>query len=222
MKLALLGPPGAGKGTQAARICDAYMLLHLSSGDLLRAEKLKKTPEGEKIRDYIDSGRFVPDELMIGIMRNKLKAIFKQGFVLDGFPRTLSQARALTEILDELRQKLTMVINLAVDPAVLSRRFEGRRVCPVCLSVYHVDLMPPKREGLCDHDGARLVIRPDDMPAVVRTRIETYHQTISPLLDYYRQAALLWDVDASGSVEDVWKTIDTRLSATKAQTVSAA
>jgi adenylate kinase len=212
MRLALLGPPGAGKGTQAARICDAFGLLHFSSGDLLRAEKLKKTPEGQKIRDYIDSGRFVPDELMLGIIRNKLASIAKQGFVLDGFPRTLSQATALTEFLAEMNRTLSLVIDLAVDPAVLSRRFEGRRVCPVCLSVYHVDLMPPQREGICDHDGARLVIRPDDMPAVVRTRIDTYRQTVTPLLDYYRQAGLLWKVDASGSVDDVWVQIEARLS----------
>ena len=222
MRLALLGPPGAGKGTQAARICDAFGLLHLSSGDLLRAEKLKNTVEGQKIRDYIDNGRFVPDELMIAIMRMKLASVAKQGFVLDGFPRTLSQANALTDILADLKQPLTSVINLNVNPVVLSRRFEGRRVCPVCLSVYHVDLMPPQKEGVCDHDGARLVIRPDDMPAVVRTRIDTYHQTISPLLEYYRQAGLLLEVDASGSVDDVWASIKAQLSVRNPRTSSAA
>jgi adenylate kinase len=211
MRLALLGPPGAGKGTQAARICEAFGLLHLSSGDLLRAEKLKNTAMGKKIRDYIDNGRFVPDELMIGIMRSKLVSLVRQGFVLDGFPRTISQAKALTEMLAALERPLTQVINLAVDPAVLTRRFEGRRVCPVCLSVYHVDLMPPQTDGICDIDGAALVIRPDDMPAVVRTRIETYHQTISPLLAYYREAGLLLDVDASGGVDQVWMAIEARL-----------
>jgi adenylate kinase len=211
MRLALLGPPGAGKGTQAARICEAFGLPHLSSGDLLRAEKLKNTPSGKRIRDYIDSGRFVPDDLMISIMRSKLVSVVRQGFVLDGFPRTLSQAESLTEMLASLESPLTGVINLAVAPEVLTRRFEGRRVCPVCLSVYHVDLMPPQREGICDHDGAALVIRPDDMPAVVRTRIETYHYTISPLLEYYRKARLLWDVDASGSVETVWSAIEAHL-----------
>ncbi len=211
MRLALLGPQGAGKGTQAARICEAFGLLHLSSGDLLRAEKLKNTAMGKKIRDYIDNGRFVPDELMIGIMRSKLVSLVRQGFVLDGFPRTISQAKALTEMLAALERPLTQVINLAVDPAVLTRRFEGRRVCPVCLSVYHVDLMPPQTDGICDIDGAALVIRPDDMPAVVRTRIETYHQTISPLLAYYREAGLLLDVDASGGVDQVWMAIEARL-----------
>lgn len=211
MRLALLGPPGAGKGTQASRICEAFGLLHLSSGDLLRAEKLKNTPVGKKIRDYIDNGRFVPDELMIGIMRSKLVSLVRQGFVLDGFPRTVSQAKSLSDMLDALNRPLTQVINLAVDPAVLTRRFEGRRVCPVCLSVYHVDLMPPQQNGICDGDGAELVIRPDDMPAVVQTRIETYHQTIRPLLAYYRDAGLLWDVDASGTVDEVWLAIDARL-----------
>ncbi len=211
MRLALLGPPGAGKGTQASRICEAFGLLHLSSGDLLRAEKLKNTPVGKKIRDYIDNGRFVPDELMIGIMRSKLVSLVRQGFVLDGFPRTVSQAKSLSDMLDALNRPLTQVINLAVDPAVLTRRFEGRRVCPVCLSVYHVDLMPPQQNGICDVDGAELVIRPDDMPAVVQTRIETYHQTIRPLLAYYRDAGLLWDVDASGTVDEVWLAIDARL-----------
>lgn len=213
MRLALLGPPGAGKGTQASRISEAAGLLHLSSGDLLRAEKLNRSAIGEKIRNYIDSGRFVPDELMIGIMRRKLVSLVRQGFVLDGFPRTLSQAKSLTEMLADLNRPLTLVINMAVDPEVLSRRFEGRRVCPVCLSVYHVDLMPPQHDGVCDLDGAALVIRPDDMPAVVRTRIETYHQTINPLLAYYRDAGLLWDVDASGSVDTVWTAIRARLAA---------
>ncbi len=211
MRLALLGPPGAGKGTQASRICEAFDLLHLSSGDLLRAEKLNNSPLGKKIREYIDNGRFVPDELMINIMQNKITALIRQGFVLDGFPRTLSQAEALAKMLTALQRPLWLVVNLAVDPAVLTRRFEGRRICPVCLSVYHIELMPPMVADVCDHDGARLVIRPDDLPSVVRTRIQTYHQTIAPLLAFYRSGALLCDIDASGSVDQVWGLIKNRL-----------
>src|ERR1043165_7530317 len=160
MRLALLGPPGSGKGTQAQRICEAFDLVHLASGDILRAEKAARSLLGKKIRDFIDNGMLVPDDLMIELMKLKILSL-KKGFVLDGFPRTLPQAQALNRMLFEHDRPLELILNFVVNPKVLSRRFEGRRVCPVCLSVYHIDSLPPAQDNICDHDGAELIIRED-------------------------------------------------------------
>ena len=202
MNIALLGPPGAGKGTQAQRICHAFNLVHLSSGDVLRAEKMAGTPLGLRIRDFIDKGMLVPDELMIQLMFEKILAL-PGGFVLDGFPRTVPQARALTEQLQDASRPLGLVLNFVVNPKVLAHRFEGRRICPVCLSVYHVDSMPPKVAGICDNDGHELLIREDDRPEVVRHRIELYQTSTGPLIAYYAQLGILKTIDAGGGVDDV-------------------
>ena len=202
MRLALLGPPGSGKGTQAQRICEAFGLAHLASGDILRAEKASGTPMGRKIRDFIDNGLLVPDDFMVDLMTQKILGL-KQGFVLDGFPRTLPQAQALNRTLFEHDRPLMLVLNFVVNPKVLSRRFEGRRVCPVCLTVYHIDSLPPKVEGICDLEGAKLIIREDDRPEVVQKRIATYQETMAPLIAYYAQLGNFKTVDTSGSIDDV-------------------
>ena len=206
MRLALLGPPGSGKGTQAQRICEAFDLVHLASGDILRAEKASGSPIGRKIRDFIDNGLLVPDDLMIALMMQKILSL-KQGFVLDGFPRTLPQAQALNRSLFEHDRPLMLVLNFVVNPRVLSRRFEGRRVCPVCLTVYHIDSMPPQVEGICDNDGAKLIIREDDRPEVVQKRIATYQETMAPLIAYYAQLGNFKTVDTSGSIDEVTKMV---------------
>lgn len=202
MNIALLGPPGAGKGTQAQRICQEFNLVHLSSGDVLRAEKMAGTRLGLRIRDFIDKGMFVPDDLMIQLMLEKILAL-KGGFVLDGFPRTVPQAQALADKLSAADRPLGLVLNFVVNPKVLALRFEGRRICPVCLSVYHVDSLPPKVPGICDNDGHELLIREDDRPEVVRQRIELYQQSMGPLIAYYAQMGILKTVDASGAIDDV-------------------
>jgi adenylate kinase len=206
MRLALLGPPGSGKGTQAQRICEAFDLVHLASGDILRAEKASGSPLGKQIRDFIDNGLLVPDGLMIELMKQKILGL-KKGFVLDGFPRTLPQAQTLNRMLFELDRPLMLVLNFVVNPKVLSRRFEGRRVCPVCLSVYHIDSKPPKTPGICDNDGAELIIREDDKPEVVQKRIATYQETMAPLIAYYAQLGNFKTIDTSDSIDNVTKLV---------------
>ena len=198
----MLGPPGSGKGTQAQRICEAFDLVHLASGDILRAEKSAGSVIGKKIRDFIDNGLLVPDDLMIELMMQKILSL-KQGFVLDGFPRTLPQAQSLNRMLFEHDRPLMLVLNFVVNPKVLSRRFEGRRVCPVCLTVYHIDSMPPAVEGICDNEGAQLIIREDDRPEVVQKRIATYQETMAPLIAYYAQLGNFKTVDTSGTIDEV-------------------
>ena len=202
MRLALLGPPGSGKGTQAQRICEAFDLVHLASGDILRAEKASGTDLGRQIRDFIDNGLLVPDDLMIELMKQKILSLTK-GFVLDGFPRTLPQAQSLNRMLFELNRPLMLVMNFVVNPKMLARRFEGRRVCPVCLTVYHIDSMPPTVPGICDLEGAELIIREDDRPDVVQKRIATYQETMAPLIAYYAQLGNFKTVDTSGSIDEV-------------------
>ena len=206
MRLALLGPPGSGKGTQAQRICEAFNLVHLASGDILRAEKNSASPLGLQVRDFIDNGLLVPDDLMVELMRQKIIGL-KQGFVLDGFPRTLPQAQALNRMLFELDRPLMLVLNFVVNPRVLARRFEGRRVCPVCLSVYHIDSLPPARPGICDNDGAALIIREDDKPEVVQKRIATYQETMAPLIAYFAQLGNFKTVDTSAEIDEVTKLV---------------
>jgi adenylate kinase len=206
MRLALLGPPGSGKGTQAQRICEAFGLAHLASGDILRAEKASGSPMGKQIRDFIDNGLLVPDNFMVQLMTQKILGL-KQGFVLDGFPRTLIQAQSLNRTLFDHDRPLMLVLNFVVNPKVLARRFEGRRICPVCLSVYHIDSLPPQVEGVCDHDGAKLIIREDDRPDVVQKRIATYQETMAPLIAYYAQLGNFKTLDTSASIDEVTKLV---------------
>lgn len=206
MRMALLGPPGAGKGTQASRICQTFDLVHLSSGDILRSEKMAGTALGLRIRDFIDNGLLVPDHLMIELMQEKILSLNK-GFVLDGYPRTLNQAQALNLMLFEVHRPLMLVLNFVVDPVVLSRRFEGRRICPECLTAYHIDSMPPKVAGICDLDGKALIIREDDLPDVVRKRIETYQETMAPVIAFYAQLGNFKTVNTSGSFQEVTRTV---------------
>jgi adenylate kinase len=210
MRIALLGPPGSGKGTQAQRICAAFDLAHLASGDILRTEKASGSPLGKKIGEFIDNGRLVPDDLIVQIMKAKIISL-TTGFVLDGFPRTLPQAQVLNQMLFELNRPLQLVLNFVVDAKILARRFEGRRVCPVCQSVYHLDSAPPKTPGRCDNDGAELLHREDDRPEVVQKRIATYHETMAPLLAYYAQLGNFKTVDTSGTIDEVTKLVLTKI-----------
>ena len=197
MRIVLLGAPGAGKGTQCKSLVSRYRLLHLSSGDILRQERSEGTELGKKAQSYMDSGALVPDEIIIEMMAKAIEKAPTAGFILDGFPRTVNQAVALDKALGESGQKIDAVLNLEVDDGIIEKRMTGRRSCPQCGAVYHIENMKPKTEGVCDHDGAELIQRPDDNPEVVEKRLETYHQQTEPLVDYYKKQGIVHDFDAN-------------------------
>ena len=203
MRIVLLGAPGAGKGTQCKSLVSRYGLLHLSSGDILRQERSEGTELGKKAQNYMDSGALVPDEIIIGMMAKAIEKAPAAGFILDGFPRTVNQAVALDKALDSGGQKIDAVLNLEVDDGIIEKRMTGRRSCPQCGAVYHIENIKPKADGICDHDGAELIQRPDDNPEVVAKRLETYHQQTKPLVDYYKKQDIVHDFDANDKAEAV-------------------
>ena len=207
MRLVLLGAPGAGKGTQCKRIVERYGLLHLSSGDILRQERAAGTKLGEKARSYMDSGVLVPDELIVEMMACAINKAPAAGFVLDGFPRTVNQAVELDKSLALEDQKIDAVLNLEIDDKVVTERMTGRRSCPQCGTVYHIENLKPKTEGRCDHDGAELVQRPDDRLEVVQNRLKTYHQQTKPVVNYYKNSlgapAFYHHIDANKEADKV-------------------
>jgi adenylate kinase len=213
MRIVLLGAPGAGKGTQCKNIVDQYGLLHLSSGDILRQERASGTELGEKAKDYMDSGGLVPDEIIIEMMVGAIKKAPDAGFLLDGFPRTVNQAAELDKALAANGMKIDFVLNLQADDDVVAKRITGRRSCPKCGAVYHVEHLRPKTDGICDNDGVELVQRPDDTPDVVANRLKTYHQQTEPLVDYYRNNGTVYDFDADGTPEEVKVSIFEKLDA---------
>ena len=197
MRIVLLGAPGAGKGTQCKSLVSRYGLLHLSSGDILRQERSEGTALGRKAQSYMDSGALVPDAIIIEMMAKAIDKAPSAGFILDGFPRTVNQAVALDKALDAEGQSIDAVLNLEVDDRIIEERMTGRRSCPQCGAVYHIRNMKPKTDGLCDHDGTKLVQRPDDNPEVVAKRLATYHQQTEPLVEYYRKKGIVYDFDAN-------------------------
>jgi adenylate kinase len=203
MKVVLLGAPGAGKGTQCKSIVARYNLLHLSSGDILRQERAEGTELGKKAQDYMDSGALVPDEIIIEMMAKAIEKAPAGGFVLDGFPRTVNQAVELDKALVASRQQIDAVLNLEIDDNVVTKRITGRRSCPECGAVYHIENLKPKTEGICDKDGAELVQRSDDTEEVLANRLETYHQQTEPLVDYYKKNSTVYNFDADRNPDDV-------------------
>ena len=203
MKVVLLGAPGAGKGTQCKSIVARYNLLHLSSGDILRQERAEGTELGKKAQGYMDSGALVPDEIIIEMMAKAIEKAPADGFVLDGFPRTVNQAIELDKALDASGQKIDSVLNLEIDDNVVTKRITGRRSCPGCGAVYHIENLKPKTEGMCDKDGTELVQRSDDTEEVLANRLETYHQQTEPLVDYYKKNSTVYDFDADRNPDDV-------------------
>jgi len=196
MRLVLLGPPGAGKGTQCKHIAARYGLLHLSSGDILRKERAEGTKLGKKAQSFMDSGGLVPDEIIIEMMAGAIKKGPAAGFILDGFPRTVNQAAELDKSLGRNGRKINAVLSLKIDDQVVAKRMTGRRSCPQCGAVYHIENLKPKVDGVCDHDGAKLIQRPDDSPEVVANRLKTYHRQTEPLVDYYKHNSTFLDIDA--------------------------
>ena len=204
MRLVFMGPPGAGKGTQAKAVAAHYGVPHVSSGDIFRAEIEAKTPLGLRIRSYLDTGALVPDDITVGAVTARLaRPDCARGWLLDGFPRTLGQAEALDRALAAAGQELGAVVSLEVDPEAIVGRMGGRRSCPKCGRVYHATYIRPRAEGACDACGTALVMRDDDKPETVRQRIETYRKATAPLVDYYDRKGLLVRVDGSGTPAEV-------------------
>lgn len=213
MHLILLGAPGAGKGTQAAYLKEEWGLTHISTGDILRAEVRQGTPLGHEAQGYMERGALVPDDLIIRMMEERLKSLGEQtGYILDGFPRTVAQAEALDTMLARIRHTLDAVVNLVVPDAELIRRLTGRRVCPNCNAVFHVDTMPSKQAGICDHCGQELIQRKDDQLEAITNRLEVYKAQTQPLIDYYQRQGKLTTIDGTIGVPQVAAKIRAALS----------
>lgn len=212
MNIVLMGLPGAGKGTQATKIIEKYAIPHISTGDMFRAAIKDGTELGLKAKSYMDQGALVPDEVTIGIVRERLaKSDCEKGFLLDGFPRTVAQAEALDNILEELGKKISNVINIEVDKEELVARLSGRRICKTCGASYHVIFNPSKEEGVCDRDGGELYTRADDNPETVANRLEVNLNQAQPLLDYYNNKGLLANIDGQQDIDKVFADLDALL-----------
>ncbi|MEW4195328.1 adenylate kinase [Bacillus altitudinis] len=208
MNLVLMGLPGAGKGTQAERIVDDYGIPHISTGDMFRAAMKEETQLGLEAKSFIDKGELVPDEVTIGIVRERLgKNDCEQGFLLDGFPRTVAQAEALEDILKDLGRTIDYVINIKVDKDALMERLTGRRICKDCGATYHLVFNPPAKENVCDKCGGELYQRADDNAETVSTRLEVNLKQTEPLLNYYSEKGYLANIDGAKHINDVYADI---------------
>lgn len=208
MKVILLGPPGAGKGTQCKRIVDRYGLAHLSSGDILRAERAAGSDLGKKAQSYMDCGGLVPDDLIIDMMIGAIKKASSAGYVLDGFPRTVAQAEGLDAALKKAGERIDAIVCLQVPDEAILDRMTGRRSCPKCGSVYHVVNLKPKKDGQCDRGCGPLVQRKDDTPEVVSNRLKTYHEQTAAVLGYYqRRQGRILEIDANRPIDQVTEAV---------------
>jgi len=208
MKLILLGPPGAGKGTQAVNLSRELQIPHISTGDIFRANIREGTALGLRAKSYIDAGSLVPDELTVTIVTDRIQRDdCKNGFLLDGFPRTIPQAESLAAALKSMNARIDAVINLEVPDDVIVRRMAGRRVCKNCNRSYHVVTIPPKQEGICDSCGAELIIRDDDRAETVLERLKTYNEKTAPLIGFYVKRGLLLNFDGTKEIPETTREI---------------
>jgi adenylate kinase len=200
MKLVIFGPPSAGKGTQAQKLSKQYGIPQVATGDLLRKAVADKTPLGLKIKSYLDQGKLGPDEVIVQLIKERVaKPDCRNGFLLDGFPRTMGQARELEKMTD-----IDLVLSIVVDFESLVERAVGRRTCPKCSAVYHVKFNPPMNEGICEKCGSKLIQRDDDKEDTVRNRLKVYQEQTAPLIEYYRKKGKLVDIDGSGGIDAVY------------------
>ncbi|MCI9646576.1 MAG: adenylate kinase [Lachnospiraceae bacterium] len=208
MKIIMLGAPGAGKGTQAKQIADKYAIPHISTGDIFRANLKAGTELGKKAKEYMDQGLLVPDELTCDLVMDRIGQYdCKNGFVLDGFPRTIPQAEALDAALTKINQKMDYAIDVDVPDENIVNRMSGRRACLNCGATYHIVSIPTKVEGVCDRCGSPVVLRDDDQPETVKKRLDVYHEQTQPLIDYYKEQNILRTVDGTQPMEDVFGAI---------------
>ena len=208
MKIIMLGAPGAGKGTQAMKIAEKYQIPHISTGDIFRANIKEGTELGKKAKSYMDQGQLVPDELTLELIMDRFQnPDCANGYVLDGFPRTIPQAEALTEALAKKGETIDYAINVEVPDENIINCMGGRRACLACGSTYHIVYAPTRVEGICDRCGEKLVLRDDDKPETVKNRLNVYHNQTQPLIEYYTRQGKLAEVDGTQSMEDVFNAI---------------
>ncbi len=208
MKIIMLGAPGAGKGTQALMIAKKYNIPHISTGDIFRANIKEGTELGKKAKSYMDKGELVPDELVVDLIVDRLdKKDAAEGYVLDGFPRTIPQAEALDKALAGAGDAIDYAIDIDVPDENIISRMSGRRACVSCGGTYHIVNIPPKKEGICDVCGGKLILRDDDKEETVKNRLSVYHKQTQPLIDYYRSRGILKTVDGTCEMEQVFKSI---------------
>jgi len=214
MKIIMLGAPGAGKGTQAKKIAEKYQIPHVSTGDIFRSNIKEGTQLGRKAKEYMDQGALVPDELTIGMLMDRIQQEdCKNGYVLDGFPRTIPQAESLQKAITEMGQKIDFAINVDVPDENIISRMSGRRACISCGATYHIVYNPSKVAGICDVCGSELVLRDDDKPETVKKRLAVYHDQTRPLIDYYKEAGVLVNVDGTQELNKVFSDITVILGA---------
>ena len=208
MKIIMLGAPGAGKGTQAKRIAEKYGIPHISTGDIFRANIKEGTELGLKAKEYMDQGLLVPDEVTIGMLLDRIhQADCKNGYVLDGFPRTIPQAESLNKALADMGEAIDFAIDVDVPDENIVNRMGGRRACLKCGATYHVEYAAPKADGVCDACGSGLVLRDDDKPETVQKRLTVYHDQTQPLIEYYKGQGILHSVDGTQAMEAVFESI---------------
>jgi adenylate kinase len=214
MNLILLGPPGCGKGTQAKLLTEKHGIPQISTGDILREAVKQETPMGVEAKNYMNAGKLVPDEVVIGIIQDRLKqSDCENGFILDGFPRTVVQAEALDSTLTAMQKKIEHALSITVDDAELLGRLTGRRTCRSCGAMFHVMFKPPKKEGVCDACSGELYQRDDDKEATIRNRLDVYKQQTAPLIDYYQAKGLLRNIAGTGKIEEILEKIQAVLEA---------
>jgi adenylate kinase len=208
MNIVFLGPPGAGKGTQAKRIAEKYGIPQVSTGDMFREHLSKGTELGQKAKEYMEKGQLVPDEIVLGMVEERLKqSDCEKGFILDGFPRTVPQAEALDQLLDKMGKKIDYAICIDVPDEELVKRLTGRRTCKKCGMMYHVIFKPPKEEGKCDVCGGELYQRADDNEETVRNRLKVYHEQTEPIIQFYEKKGVLHRIDGIGSIDEIFERI---------------
>jgi len=201
--LLIIGPPGSGKGTQAARVAERLGLKHLSTGDILREAVKEQTELGLKAKAYMEKGELVPDDLMLALIAEELDRLGDSGWILDGYPRTMPQAEALEKVLDEREEGIDRVVLVDVDYEVIVRRLTSRRVCPSCNAVYNIETKKPREDNRCDNCGTELIIRPDDREETVRNRLKVYDEQTAPVVDFYRNKGNLVTVKGEGDIEEI-------------------